>query len=145
MRMDKYGCFMQIYVYYYWNHSQQHEDLICYKGNICFSKNLFMSIWHMKKEMQGSHYFSFFALSNLLTQTCLHFCMTGQLFFSTCKMYIAFIVYYWICVPLCAQILHFDAAKLSIKRFSFIYFTVSVVRQWNEYEKVIETRPIKTT
>ncbi len=46
-----------------------------------FSKNLFMSIRHMKKEIQGSHYFSFFALSNLLTQTGLHFCWTGQLFF----------------------------------------------------------------
>ncbi len=23
MGMDKYGCFMQMYVYYYWNHSQQ--------------------------------------------------------------------------------------------------------------------------
>ncbi len=29
--------------------------------------------------------------------------------------------------------------------FTFMYFTVSVVRQQNEYEKVIETRPIKTT
>ncbi len=45
-----------------------------------FSKNLFMSIRNMKKkEIPGSHYFSFFALSNLLTQTCLHFCRTGQL------------------------------------------------------------------
>ncbi len=40
---------------------------------------------------------------------------------------------------------NFDAAKFSIKQFSFIYFIVSVVRQQNEYEKVIETRPIKTT
>ncbi len=38
-----------------------------------------MSIRHMKKEIPGSHYSSFFALSNLLTQTCLHFHMTGQL------------------------------------------------------------------
>ncbi len=28
-----------------------------------------MSIRHMKKEIPGSHYFSFFALSNLLAQT----------------------------------------------------------------------------
>ncbi len=35
-----------------------------------------------KKETQGSHYFSFFALSNLLTQSSLHFC-TQQLFFWT--------------------------------------------------------------
>ncbi len=33
----------------------------------------------MKKKIPGSHHFSFFALSNLLTQTCLHFCRTGQL------------------------------------------------------------------
>ncbi len=46
-----------------------------------FQRIFFMSIRHMKKEIPGSHYFSFFALSNLLTQTCLHFCMTGQLFF----------------------------------------------------------------
>ncbi len=105
-----------------------------------------MSIRHMKKkniEIPGSHYFSFFALSNLLTQTCLHFRTTGQLTSSEhakCK----FIIYYYICLPLC-HILHFDAAKFSIKLFSLIYFTVSVVRQRNEYEIVTETRPIKTT
>ncbi len=60
-------------------------------------------------------------------------------------MYIAYIVYYYICFSLCAHILYFDAAKFSIKQFSIIYFTVSVVRQRKEYEKVIETRPIKTT
>ncbi len=52
--------------------------------------------------------------------------------------------YYYICLPLCAHILYFDAAKFSIKQFALIYFTVSVVRQRNEYEKLIETRPIKT-
>ncbi len=60
-------------------------------------------------------------------------------------MYIAYIVYYYICLPLCANILYFDAAKFSIKQFSFIYLTASVVRQRNEYEQVIETRPFKTT
>ncbi len=39
---------------------------------------LFMSIRRMKKEI-GSHYFSFFVRSNLLTQTRLHFCRTAQL------------------------------------------------------------------
>ncbi len=43
------------------------------------------------------------------------------------------------------HILYFDAAKFSIKLFSLIYFTVSVVRQQDEYEIVIETQPIKTT
>ncbi len=103
-----------------------------------------MSIRYIKKEIQGSHYFSVFVLSNLLTQACLHFCTAGQLFFWTCKIYTAYIVYYYICFPLCAHILYFDAAKFSIKLFSFIDLTISVVRQCNEYEKVIETRPSKT-
>ncbi len=99
----------------------------------------------MKKEIQGSHYFAYFALSNLLTQTCLKLLQDRAAhFFWTCKMCIAYIVYY-IFLPLSAHILYFDAAKFSIKQFSFIYFTVSVVRQRNEYEKVIETRPIETT
>ncbi len=45
----------------------KHEEQTCFKGHRCFSKNLFMSIRHMKKEIPASHYFSFFALSNLLT------------------------------------------------------------------------------
>ncbi len=44
----------------------EHEDLTCFKGHRCFSKKLFMSIRHVKKKIQGSQYFSFFALSNLL-------------------------------------------------------------------------------
>ncbi len=47
--------------------------------------------------------------------------------------------------PIYRSISNFDAAKFSIKQFSLIYFTVSIVRQQNEYEKVIETQPIKTT
>ncbi len=57
----------------------------------CFSKNLFVSIRHMKKEMQGSHYLSFFALSNLL----FIFCRTGQLTSSEhakCTLPILFII-----------------------------------------------------
>ncbi len=84
---------------------------------------------------------SFSALNNLLTQACLTFHMTGQLFFWTCKMYI----YYYICFPLCAHLLYFDEAKFSIKQFSLVCFTVSVVRQRNEYEIMTETRPIKTS
>ncbi len=41
----------------------EHEDLTCFKGRRCFSKNLFRSIRHMKKEIPGSHYYFFFALS----------------------------------------------------------------------------------
>ncbi len=52
------------------------------------------------------------------------------------------IIYYYICFPIFAHILYFDEAKFSIK---LVYFTVSVVRQQNEYEIVTETWPIKTT
>ncbi len=119
----------------------KHEET-CFKGHRCFSKNLFMSIRLMIKEIPGSHYFSFFALSNLLTQTCLHFCTQGSSSSENAKC--TFIIYYYICFPLCAHILYFDEAKFSIKPFSLVYFTVSVVRQRNEYEIVTETRSIKT-
>ncbi len=55
----------------------------------------------------------------------------------------ACIIYYYMFLPLCAHILYFDAAKFSIKLFSLVYFSVSVVRQWNKYEIVIETGPLK--
>ncbi len=42
-------------------------------------------------------------------------------------------------------ILYFNAAKFSIKLFYFIYFTVSVVSQRDEYEIVTETHPFKNT
>ncbi len=44
-----------------------------------------------------------------------------------------------VCFPLCAHILYFDEAIFSIKLFSLVYLTVSVVRQRNEYEIVTET------
>ncbi len=80
-----------------------------------------------------------FTYTNLFT----FFCRTGQL--RTCKIYIAYVIYYCICFPLCAHILYFDSPKFSIQLFSLIYFTVSFVRQRDEYEIVIETRPIKTS
>ncbi len=48
-------------------------------------------------------------------------------------------------LPSLWHILYFDAAKFSIKQFSLIYLTVSVVRQRNEYEIVIKMQPIKIT
>ncbi len=62
------------------------------KGNRCFSNNLFMSFRHMKKDIPGSHYFSFFALSNLLTQNSLYLCRTGQLTSSEHAKYTAFVL-----------------------------------------------------
>ncbi len=59
-------------------------------------------------------------------------------------MYITYIIYYYFCLPLYAHLLYFGAAKFSVKLFSLIYFTVSVVKQRNEYEKVTVTQPIKT-
>ncbi len=92
------------------------------------------------------HHFSFFALSNLVTQTCLHFHMTGQLATSEHAKCTFFI--YNLLLHLFAslrRIMYFDVAKFSIKLFSFVYFSVSVVRQRDEYKIVTETRPIKTT
>ncbi len=66
-----------------------------------FQRNL--SIKQMKKEIQGS-----------ITSLSLHWAIYWHNFW-TCKMYIAYIVYYYICLPLCAYILYFDAAKFSIK------------------------------
>ncbi len=73
MGMDKYGCFMQMYVYYYETIVNSMKTRHVSKVIDAFSKNLVKSIRHMKKEIQGSYYFSFFALSNLLTQACLNF------------------------------------------------------------------------
>ncbi len=140
MRMEKYGCFMQMYVYYYWNHTQHRAwrlDIVFQRTCSCL-----LDTWKKKYKVP-------------ITSLSLHwsiywhkpvymFAHRPAHFFWTCKMYIAYIVYYYICLHLCAHILYFDAAKFSIKQFSLIYFTVSVVRQWNEYEKVIETRPIMT-
>ncbi len=63
-------------------------------------------------------------------------------FFWTGKMYMYYLLLH-LFASLC-HILYFDAAKFSIKLFSLIYFTVSVVRQRDEYEIVTETQPIKT-
>ncbi len=76
-------------------------------------------------------------------QICLDFCRTGQLTSEHAKC--TFIIYYYICLPLCAHTLYFDSAKFSIKLFSLIYLTVAVVKQRYEYEIVTETRPIKPT
>ncbi len=72
------------------------EDLTCFKGHRCFFKELLMSInRHMKKEIPGSHDFSVFALSNLLTNR-FTFLQTGQLTSSE-HAKCAFIIYYYIC------------------------------------------------
>ncbi len=79
-----------------------------------------------------------FTYTNLFT-----FLHTGQ-FTSSEHAKCTYIIYCCICFLLCAHILYFHAAKFSIKLFSLIYLTISVVRQRNEYGKVIETRPSKT-
>jgi len=55
------------------------------------------------------------------------------------NLHLLFIIAF-VCLSVPHTIAYFVAAKFSIKLFS-----VSVVRQWDEYEIVIETRPIKTT
>ncbi len=84
-----------------------------------------------KKNIEiGSYYFSFFALSNSLTQTCLHFHRTGQLNSSEhANIYYLLHLFTSLC-----HILYLDAAKFSINQFSLLYLTVFVVRQQEEYE-----------
>ncbi len=53
-------------------------------------------------------------------------------FFWTCKLYIYYLLLH-LFASLC-HILYFDEAKFSIKLFSLVYFSVSVVRQQDEYE-----------
>ncbi len=49
--------------------------------------------WKKNIEIPGSHYFSFFALSNLLTQACWHYLQDSAAhFFWTCKMYIYYLL-----------------------------------------------------
>ncbi len=60
-------------------------------------------------------------------------------------MYIAYIVYYYICSPLCAHILYFDAAKFSIKKVHLYILLFLLSENGMNMKKVIETRPIKTT
>ncbi len=98
-----------------------------------------LDIRQIKKEIPGTHYFSFFTLSNLLTQTCLPVYIfarqSSSLLLNMQTVHLLFIIRF-VC-------LYFDAVKFS-KLFSLIYFTVSVVRQRDDYEIVTETRPIKT-
>ncbi len=141
--MDKYGCFMQMYVYYYWNHSQQSmksrhvSKVIDVFQRTC---SCLLDTWKKKYQLP-------------ITSLSLHwaiywhkpvyiFAIQGSSSSENAKC--TFIIYYYICFPLCAHILYFDEAKFSIKLFSLVYFTVSVVTKQNEYETVTETRPIKT-
>ncbi len=47
----------------------------------------------------------------------------------------------YICLSLSVLKLYLNAAKL----FYFVYFTIFVVSQWDEYEIVTETHPFKNT
>ncbi len=42
-------------------------------------------------------------------------------------------------------ILYFNAVKFSVQLFYFIYFTVSLASQRDEYEIVTETQPFKNS
>ncbi len=75
--MDAYAnvCFLLLNYYIVNSMKTRHVSKVDVFQRTC------MFIRHMKKEIPGSHCFSSFALSNLLTRTGLHFCTTGQLFF----------------------------------------------------------------
>ncbi len=78
MGVDKYGCFMQMYVYYYWNKQSmksRHVSKVIY----VFQRTCSCLLDTWKKKWQVPMTSLFFALSNSLTQPCLHFCRTWQL------------------------------------------------------------------
>ncbi len=144
MGMDKYGCFMKTYVYYYWNHSQQRAMKTRHVSKVIdvFQRtcSYLLNTWKYKFQVPMPSLSLHWAIY-------LHnpvYVFVGQDSSLLLNMQNVFIIYYYICLPLCAHILYFDGAKFSIKQFSLVYFTVSVVRRWGEYELVTETRPIKT-
>ncbi len=123
MGMDKYGYFMQ-YMFII-------SETIVNMVRRHFSKVIDV-FQRTSKETPGSYYFSFFALSYLLTQTCLHFCtQASSLLLNMQNAHLLFInTFVSHSVPTYCIL---TAAKFSIKLFSFIYFTPSVVRQRDEY------------
>ncbi len=105
-----------------------------------------MSIRHMKKEHRNTRFpLLLFLYTEQFTDTNLFTFSQDRaaLLLNMQNVHLLFIITF--VSPLCAHILYFDEAKFSIKLFSLVYFTVSVVKQQNEYEIVTETRPIKTT
>ncbi len=102
------------------------------------SKNMFMSIRHMKNN-PDSHYFSFFALSNLHKPVYI-FTRQGQLTSSEHAKCFPISVF-----PLCATYCYFDAAKFSIKLFSLIYLLFLLSDNGGKYKIVTEMWPITTS
>ncbi len=89
----------------------------------------------MKKETPGSHYT--LSLHGAIYSHKPVYISAGQgSSLLNMQMYIAYIIIIALFASLCTHT--FEADKFSIKQFSFIYFTVSVVRRWNEYEIVID-------
>ncbi len=90
-----------------------------------FSKNLFMSIRHVKKEMSRSHYTAIH-WAIYLHKPVYIFSHRAALFLNMQNVHIVcvyIIYYYYVCVSLCAHILYFDEVKFSIKLFSFLFYS----------------------
>ncbi len=111
---------------------QENENCVGLKLAKTFAPRLALGPRHVSKniEIPGSHYFSSSALSNLLTQTGLHFHTTS----SEHAKY-TFITFVCLSVPTYCILIKLNSQK----KFSLIYLTVSVVRQHNEYEIETET------
>ncbi len=144
MGMDKYGCFMQyMFIIIETIVNIEHEELICFIGHICFSKHMFMSIRHIKKRKEQICSYYFFLCIEQFTDTNLftfsHY--RTVLLLNMQHIHLLFIITF-VCFSVPHIVAYCDAAKFSIKLFSFIYFTVSVVRQWDKYEIMTETRSI---
>ncbi len=87
----------------------------------------------LKKNIEiGSHCFSFYALSNLLTKKFLHYSHDRQLTSSEHAKY-TFIISLHLFASLC-HILYLDAAKFSIQRFN-LYILLFLLSKY-EYESI---------
>ncbi len=143
MGLDKCGCFMQMYVYYWKPYSTEHEDYV--SKVIYVFQELVHVYFHIKNKYQVP-----------ITSLSLHWAIywhkpvyiflqdRAALLLNMQNVHSLYYLLLHLFASLC-HTLYSDAAKFSIKLFSFIYFTVSVVRQRDEYKIVTETWPIKTS
>ncbi len=157
MGMDKYGCFKQMYVYYYWNNSQQSMKTRHVSKVIdVFLNNLFMSFGLMKKRNTRFPILLFLCTEQFTDTTLFTFLLDRAAHFWTCKMYIIMIIiiiitFVCLSVPTYCILMKPNSQQncfhwyILLINYIIYYISVSFVRQRNEYEIVTETRPIKTT
>ncbi len=91
MGIDKYGCFMQMYVYYYWNHRQHSMKSRHVSKVIDVFQRTCSCLVDTSLLFLCTEQFTDTNLSTFLQDRAAHF-------FWTCKIHIAYIIYYyWRC------------------------------------------------